>query len=1339
MFTPPSSVKELLDLAHRHEAEETEFATFLENVRQLLRRPQFPHDGSAVSLAEYLDGREAQGAARLPGDEQSVVVLLVRQLLEALGYSAADAIYNRPLPAISERAVPDFTVFVRDLLGSTPVFLVECKSTSVAYLSGPGLEQGAGETAVRQLRRYVLSGVVHGRLGLLCNGFRLEAWEYGSEGDTRLVQVDLHALARQAAGEAEAFSGELRGGLRTVWYRLSRSAFVRAHDLQRVSAQVPPLPSEWVERVRARFEETVSPSALEEDLVAYYESAWEETAIDVSDSPELLVDSLRGLIGQFAEDVLHQLGEGLRRHEEHEAARQVLEGRSQLSRLRQPLELHRQSFLLTPEQFEEILLQPLEVWCRRPRLEDLEERVAAWVADLEPHVRKRNESDNEQLALKESGPTVRRRGNGPEIAKKRVIRELTSDLEVFCRAALEEHSSRRQLEEQYKRSLDVAAAFQTWAARVSSSVLVGAAEAEYRREFSRQTAYVYVVRLLLVRICEDKKLFQRKISDGGLTLWQGCAARYLDYASGRSYEYLTRMAYECAQNVYVHFYGASELFDWYRMDEKMMVRALLVLNAFNLEAIDTDIIGAVYGRYLEEGKHEQGRYYTPRELVRTMLDLVGYRGEAVVNRRIADLACGSGSFLVEACRRLLDQFRGSDGKIPAARLAPALEEVQKSLYGVEINPFACYLAETNLLIQVLDLVRQAQETESTLTVERFRIYSGDALLVDPVLAATKDTTLLLLGEDRAVLEQLKARVGPFEGGFDFLVGNPPYVRADEDSPSYLAYRRLLDRQDWFTTGHLKWDLYVPFVEQYHRLLADQPKARCCLVTIESLTNAPYAAKLRQLLGAETTLHDVLFTQGLRLFEDATWQNNVVFCFSRGVSSGEHRVQRRISRRRADDGSLLIELMDQPDQKAHDPDALFRLRERVDLDLKQTVRWEEICYVSVGMVLNSDEKREEGAVIVVPSKYDPQCFGEELVKNLGKRGKRIRHRRFKREELLSNDRDTIHTRPYLDSREVLRGGIGRIKWLEYGPHTRVPARVRRPTFPELYDRPKVVFGSFIGVAVDDGSNQEFLVAPHNVRISILWWRMADIENRALDSVRTALDEEGRYDSALSRLFSEWYLCALALSEPVQRWLHATRRSMKDDVYPDDIRAIPVKRLSQQDQQPFVRLEQERHRLWRELIELEGRGFRIGERVRIPVRELAGRFREEHPEIEHLTLFQMPTSVLEIDESAYEKDLSRVRAIEGELRVGKEAIGRVGEKIRRKADVAKLFARFLQEMPGTLADRQSRDALPRSEEGLLALAGYLEEQEKAVRRRQARIEEIQAEIDRRAWDLYRPGGR
>jgi hypothetical protein len=47
------------------------------------------------------------------------------------------------------------------------------------------------------------------------------------------------------------------------------------------------------------------------------------------------------------------------------------------------------------------------------------------------------------------------------------------------------------------------------------------------------------------------------------------------------------------------------------------------------------------------------------------------------------------------------------------------------------------------------------------------------------------------------------------------------------------------------------------------------------------------------------------------------------------------------------------------------------------------------------------------------------------------------------------------------------------------------------------------------------------------------------------------------------------------------------------------------------------------------------------------------------------------------------------------------------------------------------------LPRSEKGLLALAAFLDEQEESVRRRQARIEEIQREVDRLAWALYRPG--
>ncbi|HYU35197.1 MAG TPA: N-6 DNA methylase [Thermoanaerobaculia bacterium] len=1330
MQTP---LPEILELAREHQVEQEAFSGFVERLSTLLVRWEIPTGGRRAALADYLDQRAAAGITA--ADEQPVVDALTRQILEALGYRDGDYTYNQMLTDGPDR--PDFTIRVDEFLGPLPVFLVEDKSTSVRDFERRQRKGAEEESPVEQLRRYVLAGAVHGRAGLLCNGWRLEAWEFGAEGAIRLVQIDLHGLARAALAGAEL--GQ-RPALRALWKRFSRFAFTHARELTERSLTTPPLGVEGIERVQKALSRRGRTQDLEAELLAHHERVWREQAADVRQTPESLVAALRDLIEQFAEDVLHQLDEVLARHRTYEAARAELAPAEAAARLRQDVVLRQTSFDLTKEDFELRLLAPLDEWCRRPRLEDLDEKVAAWLAALEPLVKLSNgpaAHPAAQLALAPAteppqGPRMGVPKNGAANGKRKILQGMEAALRKVGQRAIEDYAAIQQLEEEYRATLRAADAYQTWARRVSSSALVGLPEAEFRREFARQTAYVYIIRLLLVRICEDKGLFRRKLSDGGLILWKERVPQYLDYASGRSYEYLTRMAYECAQNVYVHFYGASELFDWYRMDDKMLLRALLVLNAFNLEGIDTDIIGAVYGRYLEEGKHEQGRYYTPKALVTHMLDLAGWRGEEIVGRRLADLACGSGSFLVEACRRLLDTFRNREGRIPKAKLRPALEEVQRSLHGLEINPFACYLAETNLLIQVLDLLKQAKDEGITLVVDRFRIYCEDSLIVAQKLGEVSETSLFLLGKDRAAAEQIKARTGPFAAGFDVLVGNPPYVRADEDAPAWAAYRRRLENQEWFSTRHQKWDLYVPFVEQYHRLLADRPDARCCLVTIESLATAPYAEKLRELLLRKSTLHDVLVTRGLKLFEDAKWQDNLIFSFSRGAPAPEHRIRRSIAENRDERGEILTEPLDEIVQAEADPDRLFRAREQVELDLEKTVRLEEICYVSKGMVLHSNEKLRDGQIVLVPPSYDPGRFGEELVEDLGEQGKRIRHRVFYRDDLVAERPDEIHTQPYLDSREVKRGGLGRIQWLEYGEHTRCPARVSRPTFPELFAVPKMMFGSFTGVAVDDGSQDGFLMVAHTVRIAVRWAALAGVENRSLTKARSSLSID--HDLKPSRNYSDWYLCALALSEPIQRWLHAEKRSMKEDVYPDDIKAIPVKRISAAKQEPFVRLEKERHGLWRELVVLEEEGFRIGARIEIPVRALAERFRREHPEIEHLSLLKLPSSLVELKETALEQDLNGAKAIGSEVRVRRETVARVGEAVRQKEEVASLLARLLGTLPGSLAEISIE--LPRSERGLLALAHFLDEQEEGGRRRQTRIAEIQGEIDRLAWALYRP---
>jgi len=1139
--------------------------------------------------------------------------------------------------------------------------------------------------------------------------------------------VDVHALALSASGTS--FPGGEGPALRVLFDRFSRFAFTSVWDLSTSAVRPPPLPRDRVRRMKEALK-AGGVKEFERERDSFYEAIWRDSAVDVATHAETLVDALRDLIERFAGDVAVQIREALRRAAVHDALSHRTADRSELDALIARVDGYRPYF--RAEEFDGLLREPFLEWCRKPSMEDIPTRVREWVASIEPHlVPLEAASEQQDLPVAPAqGPRASTNGSS---ARTRVLKGLAECIQASCRKALVRYGAEADLEAEFSVCLKVSRAFGAWSARVSSTVLVGASRETLASEFARQTAYVYVVRLLLVRICEDKGLFRRKLSDGGLVNWQEQIEHYLDYARGRSYEYLTRMAYECAQNVYGHFYGASELFDWYQMDEKVLLRGLVVLNCFDLARIDTDIIGTVYGRYLAEARHEQGRFYTPRPLVVEMLDMAGWKGSAMVNRRIGDMACGSGSFLVEACRRLLDAFRGPDGRIPLASLDTALREVQRSIFGIDLNPFACYLAETNLLIQVLDLVRDAKEHGVTLWVDRFQIYCTDALIAP-------ETADVLLDREHAAAERAKARFGDFEDGFDFLVGNPPYVRADEDAPRWQEYRRRIEAQPWFTTRHQKWDLYVPFVEQYLRLLADRPDARACLVTIESIASTDYAGLLREKLAREATLHDVLFLERLRLFEDAPWQDNVVFAFSRGAPPADHVVRRRSCRGRGADRALAPEALDAPVQVAAGPDRLLDKRDEVVLDLWDAAPLGELFYVTKGMALHSNARLVKNGIPVVvrvPAGYEPSCFLEDLVEDLGTDGKRVRHKPFTRDKLIAADRDGVHARPTVTPEQVERGGIGRVDWIEYGEHTRCPAFVDRPEDPVLFDRPKVVFGTFAGVAVDEARDGDGLIVSHSLTLAIRWDRLDEASYKPVRKERDSLCELGRWDRDRAARISEWYVCALALSEPLQRWISARTPSMKGHVYPEVVRAIPVKLLSPEAQVPFIALARERHALWAELAALEAEGYCTGSRIGVPVRRLAEKFRRVRPDVEHLTLFQAAArGLFGVAEPFLTRDLSRARADGDAVRVGREVAVAVGAGVADREGVARVLARLVAALPGTVAGMQDADPLPGDEAGLLALGAFLDSEEAAVRARKDRIGAIGAEIDRLAWDLYRP---
>jgi hypothetical protein len=114
-----------------------------------------------------------------------------------------------------------------------------------------------------------------------------------------------------------------------------------------------------------------------------------------------------------------------------------------------------------------------------------------------------------------------------------------------------------------------------------------------------------------------------------------------------------------------------------------------------------DLLKELYHQLLpRQLRHDLGEFYTPDWLAECTLDRAGYEGE--VGMRMLDPACGSGTFLVAAIKRL--KQRGLDENRPPAEIASA---VVGGVVGFDLNPLAVIAARTNYLLAAGDLIRAA--------------------------------------------------------------------------------------------------------------------------------------------------------------------------------------------------------------------------------------------------------------------------------------------------------------------------------------------------------------------------------------------------------------------------------------------------------------------------------------------------------------------------------------------------------------------------------------------------------------------------------------------------------
>ncbi len=349
---------------------------------------------------------------------------------------------------------------------------------------------------------------------------------------------------------------------------------------------------------------------------------------------------------------------------------------------------------------------------------------------------------------------------------------------------------------------------------------------------------------------------------------------------------------------------------------------------YEFRVLPVEILGTVYERFLgkvirltagHQAKIEEkpevrkagGVYYTPsyivdyivRQTVGRQIDglspaQLGGKAKAQPFRML-DMACGSGSFLLGAYQCLLDHclkwyiangpesfhkavLDVATGGTPDWRLTIAEKKriLTTHIFGVDIDPQAVEVSKLSLLLKVL-------EGESAQTIgDTMRLFHERAL---PNLSNNIKCGNSLIGPDyftgRLISDaQEFARVNAFDwkrefpaamkaGGFDSIIGNPPYIRIQtmkETAPLEVEIYKELYK----TAREGNYDIYVVFIEQGLKLL--NARGRLGFICPHKFFNAKYGAPVRGIVAEGQHLAHVVHFGDQQVFDGATTYTCLLF-------------------------------------------------------------------------------------------------------------------------------------------------------------------------------------------------------------------------------------------------------------------------------------------------------------------------------------------------------------------------------------------------------------------------------------------------------------------------------
>jgi type I restriction-modification system DNA methylase subunit len=437
----------------------------------------------------------------------------------------------------------------------------------------------------------------------------------------------------------------------------------------------------------------------------------------------------------------------------------------------------------------------------------------------------------------------------------------------------------------------------------------------------------FLDRILFLLFAEDKGLVGTNSIVSIVEKWSGADDDYYQPLYEMVNKYFGHLfrgyTYQKTGEVIPQFGGElfapDEMLESLKIDDEVLKNDLLILSKYDFNTdVDVNILGHIFehslnevddveaelrGETLDKSKSKRkkdGVFYTPKYITKYIVDntlgklcnekkielkldediaifdyqkadgKLNEKGKELYERlntykswlltvKVCDPACGSGAFLNQALSYFIEEHKFVDDIIAELTNTPLrlfdtdLQILENNIFGVDINDESVEIAKLSMWLRTAQPGRKLSDLSNN-------IKCGNSLIDDPAVAG--DKAFNWEKEFPTVFEK---------GGFDVVIGNPPYVQLSKLSSTTESEKKYLIEK--YSTSGGRLNTYIFFIHLIEIIL--KKDGLSSYIIPNTILTQEYYSETRELILKKLNLYQIV-NYPIMPFSDAVVDSVTLF-------------------------------------------------------------------------------------------------------------------------------------------------------------------------------------------------------------------------------------------------------------------------------------------------------------------------------------------------------------------------------------------------------------------------------------------------------------------------------